>query len=193
MERTKPKPTTYELDEVEGKLKAAGLDDWYLEDGWIRRKYNTDGWPSTLMLVNAIGKEKLVLDLSCRKRLADDGGSSEYFVVTDRWQKFTDLKITRETLQTLAGSCAEFLVHAVDVEPVDVTRRERVGVIRRLRAGLFRALAAARFQRCGGQLRRDGASWRKAVRRRHQHQHRRRVARSGRLGGQPNPALTIAR
>jgi len=51
-----------------------------------------------------------VLDLSCRRR------GEDYFVVTDRWQKFTDLKISRETLQALAGSCAEFLVHAVDVE-----------------------------------------------------------------------------
>lgn len=61
-------------------------------------------------LVKRIGKERLVLDLSCRKR----GG--DYFVVTDRWQKFTDLKISRDTLERLAGSCAEFLVHAVDVE-----------------------------------------------------------------------------
>jgi len=55
MERTKPKPQVYELDTVEDKLKELGLDSWYLEDGWIRRKYNTDGWPTTLMLVNAIG------------------------------------------------------------------------------------------------------------------------------------------
>ncbi len=48
-----PSRRTYELDEVEAKLKELGLDDWYLEDGWIRRKYNTDGWPSTLMAVNA--------------------------------------------------------------------------------------------------------------------------------------------
>ncbi|HTJ01077.1 MAG TPA: phosphoribosylformimino-5-aminoimidazole carboxamide ribotide isomerase [Dongiaceae bacterium] len=61
-------------------------------------------------LVKTVGRERLVLDLSCRKRGAD------YFVVTDRWQKFTDLKISAATLQTLAGSCAEFLVHAVDVE-----------------------------------------------------------------------------
>jgi phosphoribosylformimino-5-aminoimidazole carboxamide ribotide isomerase len=66
-------------------------------------------------LVKAIGKEKLVLDLSCRKRLVEDG-NSEYFVVTDRWQKFTDLKITRETLEKFSRSCGEFLVHAVDVE-----------------------------------------------------------------------------
>ena len=49
------KPTTYEPDEVEAKLKEHGLDDWYLEGDWIRRKYNTDGWPSTLMVVNAVG------------------------------------------------------------------------------------------------------------------------------------------
>ena len=61
-------------------------------------------------LIKIVGKEKLVLDLSCRKRGAD------YFVVTDRWQKFTDLKISAEVLQSLAKSCAEFLVHAVDVE-----------------------------------------------------------------------------
>ena len=40
---------------MEAKLKEHGLDAWYLEGGWIRRKYNTDGWPSTLMAVNAIG------------------------------------------------------------------------------------------------------------------------------------------
>lgn len=55
MEQTSAKPRTYEPDEVEAKLKEAGLDDWYLDGEWIRRKYNTDGWPTTLMLVNAVG------------------------------------------------------------------------------------------------------------------------------------------
>ena len=61
-------------------------------------------------LVRAIGKDRLVLDLSCRKR----GG--EYVVVTDRWQKFTDVVLSRESLGQLADSCAEFLIHAADVE-----------------------------------------------------------------------------
>jgi phosphoribosylformimino-5-aminoimidazole carboxamide ribotide isomerase len=61
-------------------------------------------------LLKIIGKERLVLDLSCRRR------GEDYFVVTDRWQKFTELKINRETLEMLSRSCAEFLVHAVDVE-----------------------------------------------------------------------------
>ena len=55
MEQTSAKPRTYEPDEVEAKLKEHGLDDWYLDGEWIRRKYNTDGWPTTLMLVNAVG------------------------------------------------------------------------------------------------------------------------------------------
>jgi phosphoribosylformimino-5-aminoimidazole carboxamide ribotide isomerase len=61
-------------------------------------------------LVNVIGKDKLVLDLSCRKR---DG---KYYIVTDRWQKFTDVTITKQTLDELANYCDEFLIHAVDVE-----------------------------------------------------------------------------
>src|SRR6202521_967613 len=42
-------------DEVRTKVAEHGLSDWYLEEGWLRRKYNTDGWPTTLMLVNAVG------------------------------------------------------------------------------------------------------------------------------------------
>ena len=45
----------YETDEIETLIKQHRLEGWYLEDGWLRRKYNTDGWPTTLMLVNAIG------------------------------------------------------------------------------------------------------------------------------------------
>ena len=51
-----------------------------------------------------------MLDLSCRRR------GEDYFVVTDRWQKYTELPISKKTLETLAEWCAEFLVHAVDVE-----------------------------------------------------------------------------
>lgn len=50
-----PKEQTYTADEVQSKLAERGLTEWVLEDGWLRRKYNTDGWPQTLMAVNAIG------------------------------------------------------------------------------------------------------------------------------------------
>lgn len=61
-------------------------------------------------LALAVGKKRLVLDLSCRKK----GG--RYAVVTDRWQKFTDVYLDEEVLNFLAGYADEFLVHGVDVE-----------------------------------------------------------------------------
>jgi len=58
----------------------------------------------------AAGKEKLVLDLSCRRK------GDSYFIVTDRWQKFTEEKVTAALLDELSKSCSEFLIHAADVE-----------------------------------------------------------------------------
>ena len=62
-------------------------------------------------LLKAVGKERIVLDLSCRK-----DASGRYMVVTDRWKNFTTMELNSETLEKLASSCLEFLVHAVDVE-----------------------------------------------------------------------------
>lgn len=64
----------------------------------------------------AVGKEHLCLDLSCRKKKSGDVCGNDYFVVTDRWQKYTDVIVNEETLCKLAGYCDEFLVHAVDAE-----------------------------------------------------------------------------
>jgi phosphoribosylformimino-5-aminoimidazole carboxamide ribotide isomerase len=61
-------------------------------------------------MVKAVGKEHLVLDLSCRKKA--DG----YVIVTDRWQKETDVYVNLNLLEFLSDSCDEYLIHAVDVE-----------------------------------------------------------------------------
>lgn len=61
-------------------------------------------------MISAVGKEHLVLDLSCRKK------EGEYYIVTDRWQKYTDVKLNKKTIENLSQSCDEFLIHAVDVE-----------------------------------------------------------------------------
>lgn len=61
-------------------------------------------------LTQLVGKKRLVLDLSCRKR------EGSYYIVTDRWQKFTDEEMTEPLLERLSGYADEFLVHAVDVE-----------------------------------------------------------------------------
>ena len=66
-------------------------------------------------LVQKVGKDNLVLDLSCRKK-RDKDGKEKFFVVTDRWQKFTDTVLDENVLQKLSAYCDEFLIHAVDVE-----------------------------------------------------------------------------
>jgi phosphoribosylformimino-5-aminoimidazole carboxamide ribotide isomerase len=85
-----------------------------------------------------IGEERLVLDMSCRWR--DDG----YYVVTDRWQTFTRLRVSKELLTELAASCAEFLIHAVDVEG------KCMGVDERLLALLAEAAAPVPLTYAGG-------------------------------------------
>ncbi len=61
-------------------------------------------------LLKKIGRDHLVLDLSCRKK------GEDYYIVTNRWQKFTKCKINKELLRELSKYCFEFLVHGVDVE-----------------------------------------------------------------------------
>ena len=61
-------------------------------------------------LVDRIGADRLVIDLSCRRT------ATGWTVAMNRWQTLTDLDVTPATLDRLAGSCAEFLIHAADVE-----------------------------------------------------------------------------
>lgn len=61
-------------------------------------------------LLSTVGKDKLVLDLSCKEK---DG---EYYIVTDRWQNWTEVKIEKDSLELLGGYCHELLVHAASVE-----------------------------------------------------------------------------
>lgn len=67
-------------------------------------------WENLENLCAAVGKEHVVLDLSCRKK--DD----KYYIVTDRWQTFTNVVLDETILEKLSGYCDEFLVHGVDVE-----------------------------------------------------------------------------
>jgi phosphoribosylformimino-5-aminoimidazole carboxamide ribotide isomerase len=61
-------------------------------------------------LKKAAGKKRIVLDLSCKKR------EEKYYIVTDRWQKFSDETISQKSLSFLSQYCDEFLVHAADIE-----------------------------------------------------------------------------
>jgi phosphoribosylformimino-5-aminoimidazole carboxamide ribotide isomerase len=94
------------------------VTSWVFHDGRIDQNRLRE-------LTGTVGKDRLVLDLSCRRR------GHDYVVVTDRWQKFTDLLLGPEVMQNLAAECAEFLVHAVDFE----------GLRRGIDADLVRKLA----------------------------------------------------
>jgi len=61
-------------------------------------------------LLREVGKERLALDLSVRRK------EGRYYIVTDRWQKYTSVQLNEQTLDELSGYCDEFLIHAVDVE-----------------------------------------------------------------------------
>ena len=95
------------LDNARGWLEAGAshviVTSWVFRDGQL-------DFDRVKALGAAIGKQRLVLDLSCRQR------AGEYWVVTDRWQKFTEFTVSAPALERLADTCAEFLVHAVDVE-----------------------------------------------------------------------------
>lgn len=67
-------------------------------------------WSRLEAIKSAIGADRLVLDLSCRK--TDNG----WMIATDRWQTITDTPVNQQTIEKLEGHCAEFLVHAADVE-----------------------------------------------------------------------------
>ncbi len=88
-------------------LEAGGshviVTSWLFVDGSLSEE-RLDG------LVAAVGRQRLVIDLSCRWR---DG---HYWVVADRWQRFTSLRVDPDSLSELSRSCAEFLIHGVDVE-----------------------------------------------------------------------------
>jgi len=102
--------------QIGGGINTANARDWLdagashvIVTSWVFREGRVDE-DRLAELVKTIGQSRLVLDLSCRRR------GKDYFVVTDRWQKLTELTIAPDTLRKLARSCAEFLVHAVDVE-----------------------------------------------------------------------------
>ena len=79
------------------------VTSYVFEDGRIH-------WDRMERLRQAAGKEHVVIDLSCRRK---DGG---YYIVTNRWQTFTNVKLTNVILNEIADYCDEFLIHGVDVE-----------------------------------------------------------------------------
>ncbi len=79
------------------------VTSWVFKDGQV-------DYDRLSRLVSKVNGKRLVLDLSCRKR------GDEYYIVTDRWQNFTEVVISERVLDEFSKSCDEFLIHAADVE-----------------------------------------------------------------------------
>ena len=84
------------------------VTSWIFPEGRLDRERLAE-------LVQTVGKEHLILDLSC-KRTGFVDGKPQWKIATNRWQTIIDIEITKETLEDLAQSCDEFLIHAADVE-----------------------------------------------------------------------------
>jgi phosphoribosylformimino-5-aminoimidazole carboxamide ribotide isomerase len=96
--------TPYNADEfLDAGASKVIVTSYVFQDGFFNERHLNK-------MTDAVGRDRLVLDLSCRK------SSDSYYIVTDHWTKFTNVELTHETLRELADSCSEFLIHAVDAE-----------------------------------------------------------------------------
>ncbi|MCQ6562919.1 phosphoribosylformimino-5-aminoimidazole carboxamide ribotide isomerase [Paenibacillus mendelii] len=80
-------------------------------------------------IVSEVGKERLVIDLSCKQR------DHKWFVVTNQWKTFSSFEVNEANLRELEQYCNEFLVHAVDVEG------KRTGILESLVSLLSRSVS----------------------------------------------------
>lgn len=90
-------------DWLDAGASAVIVTSWVFHDGVVDKD-------RLQALLASIGRSRLVLDLSCRRR------EGKYYIVTNRWQTFTREEITPKLLDNLAAYATEFLIHAVDVE-----------------------------------------------------------------------------
>ena len=88
---------------IDNGAEAVIVTSWVFHDGVINKE-------RLQRLSDYVGKERLVLDLSCRRKQDD------YLVVTNRWQTFTEAVVSEQLMDDLSQYCCEFLIHAVDVE-----------------------------------------------------------------------------
>ncbi|EGD75540.1 5-proFAR isomerase His6 [Salpingoeca rosetta] len=97
------------IDNAEQWLQAGAdkliVTSWLFEDGCFSEE-------RARALCDRVGRDRLVFDLSCRKKAGEAG----WFVAIKRWQVVTDLQVDEATLHRLSQYCCEFLVHAADVE-----------------------------------------------------------------------------
>lgn len=97
------------LEYIQAGASHVIVTSWIFPDGKLDRSRLDE-------LVKTVGKEHLILDLSCKRTTGMVDGKPQWKIATNRWQTIIDIEINKETLEDLAKSCDEFLVHAADVE-----------------------------------------------------------------------------
>lgn len=107
--------------QVGGGISAQNAADWLsagashvIVTSWLFDKFGNFQPKRLDQLVAEVGADRLVIDLSCRAANAPDGPT--WRVTMNRWQTVSSLEVNALVLGDLASQCAEFLVHAADVE-----------------------------------------------------------------------------
>ncbi|MCP4890621.1 MAG: phosphoribosylformimino-5-aminoimidazole carboxamide ribotide isomerase [Planctomycetaceae bacterium] len=107
--------------QIGGGINAQNATDWInhgashvIVTSWLFDRDGKFGFERLQKLSRAIGANRLVIDLSCRR--VADGNRPRWRVAMNRWQTLTDLEITAETLDQFADWSSELLIHAADVE-----------------------------------------------------------------------------
>ena len=118
-------------DENCARWLEAGADKVIVTSWLFRDDGRRFDWERLDRLSERLGRDRLVVDLSCR-RGRGEGGPLSWFVATNRWQTISDLELNANAFETIGRRCAEFLVHAADVE----------GLCRGIDEELVRRLAA---------------------------------------------------
>ncbi len=94
---------TNALDYIQAGASHVIVTSWLFEQGEF-------SWERLYELNQLVGKEQLILDLSCRQK------DNSWFIATDRWQTVTSTEVNADNLLRLADYCGEFLIHSADVE-----------------------------------------------------------------------------
>lgn len=81
---------------------------------WLFDKQGVFQLDNLVKLAQMCGKDRIVIDLSCRKKIDEQG--TRWIVAMNRWQTLTDLELNEETFKSLCEYSNEFLIHAADVE-----------------------------------------------------------------------------
>lgn len=85
------------------------VTSWLFPEGQL-------SWDRLKQISDMVGKERLVVDVSCKRVIDENEGRVEWVVAMNKWQTLTTTVLSQQLFTELREYCTEFLVHAADVE-----------------------------------------------------------------------------